>query len=61
MKLSENPDALTKFRRTAWKFQQTFQTPLKNLQPFVSTIVKAGEQWKAGVSPLNKWYLIPEI
>jgi hypothetical protein len=48
MTFSENPSALKKFRRTAWKFQQTFQTPLKNLEPFVSTIISAGEQWKSG-------------
>jgi len=48
MTLSENPAALKEFRRTTWKFQQTFQTPLKNLQAFVSTIVSAAEPWRAG-------------
>ncbi len=47
MLLSENLSALAEFRRTAWEFQQTFETPLKNLPAFVSTIVGAGEQWRA--------------
>ena len=43
MKLIEAPDSLKKFRKTAWEFQQTFQTPLKNLEPFVTLIVSAGD------------------
>jgi hypothetical protein len=41
MTLSETPNALKRFRQSSWKFQQTFKTPLKNLQPFVATIVSA--------------------
>jgi len=48
MTLSENPAALKRFRRTPWKFQSTFETPLKNLPAFVLTIASAGEQWKTG-------------
>ena len=39
MTLSEAPGAVKQFRKKAWRFQQTFQTPLKNLQAFVKTIV----------------------
>jgi hypothetical protein len=39
MTLSEAPGAVKQFRRKAWKFQQTFQTPLRNVGPFVKTIV----------------------
>ena len=39
--LSETPGTLAKFQRTSLKFQQTFRTPLKNLRPFVATIVSA--------------------
>jgi hypothetical protein len=46
MLLSENLGALAEFRRVAWEFQQTFETPLENLPAFVSTIVSAGEQWR---------------
>src|SRR2546423_10678814 len=38
MKLSQLQGSLKRFRRTPWRFQQTFQTPLKNLKPFVATI-----------------------
>jgi len=47
MNLDENPAALKKFRRTAWKFQQTFETPLKDLKRFVSTIGQAGGPWRS--------------
>jgi hypothetical protein len=46
MTLSETPGALKKFRRTTWRFQQTFGTPLKNLQPFVATIITAHEPFE---------------
>jgi hypothetical protein len=48
MKMSETPGALKQFRRTPWKFQQTFQTPLKNLRKFVTTIVLAIQPFEAG-------------
>lgn len=41
MTLSPTPGALKRFRRTVWRFQQTFQTPLKDLDRFVSTIFSA--------------------
>ena len=41
MNLSETPGTINKFGRTNWKFQRTFRTPLKNLPPFVETIIKA--------------------
>jgi hypothetical protein len=48
MTLTETPGALKKFRKTSWKFQQTFQTPLKNLHTFVTTIVSAGQPLSGG-------------
>ncbi|HET7109030.1 MAG TPA: hypothetical protein VFI38_19605 [Candidatus Acidoferrum sp.] len=47
MKFVENPAALKKFRRTAWKFQQTFETPLKDLKRFVRTIGQASGPWRS--------------
>jgi len=41
MILSEDPSALKKFRRSAGAVQRTFETPLKNLPAFVSTILNA--------------------
>jgi hypothetical protein len=48
MTLTETPGALKRFRKTSWKFQRTFQTPLKNLQTFVTTIVSAAQPLKGG-------------
>jgi hypothetical protein len=39
MTLSEAAGAVKQFRRKAWKFQQTFETPLQNLGRFAKTIV----------------------
>jgi len=39
MTLSEAAGAVKQFRRKAWRFQQTFETPVQNLGPFVKTIV----------------------
>lgn len=39
MKLSDNPEALKRFRKTPWKFQETFHTPLEDLGNFVTTIL----------------------
>lgn len=39
MKFLETPGAIKKFGRTSWKFQVTFQTPLKALESFVSVIL----------------------
>jgi hypothetical protein len=43
MKLSQLQGNLKRFRRTPWRFQQTFQTPLKKLKPFVATIFSSLE------------------
>lgn len=41
MRLTHIQGSLKRFRRTPWRFQQTFRTPLQNLPPFVATIVSA--------------------
>ena len=41
MKVSDDPNALSQFRKTLWKFQQTFKTPLKRLEPFVAAIASS--------------------
>lgn len=38
MTLSSTPGALKRFRQSPGRFQQTFQTPLKDLERFVSTM-----------------------
>jgi hypothetical protein len=39
MHVSDTPSALKQIRKSAWKFQRTFKTPLNNLQPFVAAIL----------------------
>jgi hypothetical protein len=41
MNLSDSPGALKQIRKTSWKFQQTFKTPLNNLQPYVAAILSS--------------------
>lgn len=43
MKMLDSPGALKQLRKTPWRFQQTFKTPLKRLDPFVAAIVLTGE------------------
>jgi hypothetical protein len=60
MTLSENPGALKRFGRTQWRFQQTFHTPLKNLRPFVSTIVSANKSIQAGCATIDEVVFEPK-
>jgi hypothetical protein len=60
MVLSEAPGSLSKFRRTPWKFQQTFHTPLENLQPFVKTIVSAAQPLTEGCVTIDQWVFEPK-
>ena len=46
MNASITAGAMKKFRRTPWRFQETFQTPLKDLDHFVSTILLSDENIK---------------
>ena len=41
MRTIESPNTLERYRRTAWEFQQTFQTPLDELPRFVDAIMSA--------------------
>lgn len=53
MKFSENQGLLKKFRSAAWKFQQTFQTPLNDLNRFTSTIITAAGPLKTGTVAID--------
>ena len=59
MNISEAPGALKKFRRTAWKCQQTFLTPMNDLRSFVAAIVSANEQTKSGSVTIEQAVLEP--
>ena len=59
MTLSEAPGAVKQFRKKAWRFQQTFQTPLKNLQAFVQTIV-SGRGFDGGCLTIDQVVFEPK-
>jgi hypothetical protein len=54
MTLSESPALLKKFRKTPWKFQQTFITPHRNLQHFVAEVASACLPCQSGCLTLDK-------
>src|ERR1700751_2204559 len=47
MTVTDAPGALKKFRRTPWKFQQTYLTPLQHLQSFVAASVSVNQEMKS--------------
>lgn len=50
MNVSDAPSALKQIRKASWKFQQTFKTPLNNLQPYVAAILSAASPQTACVT-----------
>lgn len=50
MNLSETSSTLKQSRKIPSKFQQTFKTPLNNLQPFVGTIISTASPETACVT-----------
>ena len=60
MTLSETPGVLKRFRRVPWRFQETFVTPLKDLGPFVSTIVSAHGSVQAGCLTIDQLVFEPK-
>lgn len=41
MTVTDSRGSIKRFWRTPWRFQKTFQTPLKKLDPFVAVIISA--------------------
>ena len=60
MTVSENPRASERFRKTPWKFQQTFRTPLKDLKPFVATIASGCEPFQGGCVTIDEVVFEPK-
>src|SRR5262245_50394874 len=60
MKLSQVQGTLKRFRRTSWRFQETFQTPLKNLKPFVATISSSLESFSGGCMTIDQVVFEPK-
>ena len=54
MTLSETPSSLKQFRKTAWKFQHTFQTPLNSLQVFAASIAAAIQKLHGGCLTIDQ-------
>ena len=53
MTLFATSGSLKRLRRVPWRFQQTFLTPLRNLQTFVATIISGREQILAGTVTID--------
>jgi hypothetical protein len=60
VKFSDNQGVLKKFRSAVWKFQQTFQTPLKDLNRFTSTIITATGPLKTATVTVDLVVFDPE-
>jgi hypothetical protein len=60
MVLSTTSGSLKRLRKVPWRFQQTFHTPLRNLQPFVAAIFSAREQMQAGTVTLDSIVFEPK-
>lgn len=60
MTLSALPGTLKRLRKVPWRFQQTFATPLRNLQPFVTTILSAREQIQGGTVTIDSIVFEPK-
>jgi hypothetical protein len=60
MEISDTPGALKQIRRTAWKFQRTFRTPVKNLKPYVATIVSAGQSFQTACITIEQAVFEPK-
>lgn len=59
MMCSEVPGTIKKFKRTDWRFQQTFLTPLKDLRRFVDTIVSAMKTVETASLTVDTWVFEP--
>jgi hypothetical protein len=57
---SESTELLESFRRNPWEYQQTFETPLKDLQSFVEVIVSAGGEMRTGSLAIDQVVFEPK-
>ncbi len=60
MVLCATSGSLKHLRKVPWRFQQTFHTPLGNLQPFVACIITGRDQIQAGAVTLDSVVFEPE-
>ena len=60
MTLSATSGSLKRLRNVPWRFQQTFLTPLRNLQPFVANIIAGRERIEAGTVTIDSVVFEPK-
>jgi hypothetical protein len=58
--LSHAPGSFSRFRKKAWTFQFTIQTPLARLEPFVHEIITALEPIRKGVVTIDGYVFEPK-
>ena len=60
MKVSSSPKTVKQFQRNPWPFQATFQTPLKDLERFVSTFISAHQFIQNGCMTIDDYIFEPK-
>ncbi len=60
MRASSSPKTVKQFRRSPWPFQATFQTPLKDLERFVSTFISAHQPIQNGCVTIDDYIFEPK-
>lgn len=54
MTVANTPGAIKKFKRTPWRFQVTFATPLKQLDAFVSAILGHDGEFESAIVTIDE-------
>ncbi len=60
MTLSAASGSLKRLRKVTWRFQQTFLTPLPNLQPFVAATISGREKILSGTVTVDSVVFEPK-
>lgn len=60
MRASSSPKTVKQFQRSPWPFQATFQTPLNDLERFVSTFVSAHHSIQSGCVTIDDYIFEPK-
>jgi hypothetical protein len=60
MTISNTPGTIKKFKRSAWRSQVTFRTPLQKLDVFVPAILSANEPIKEATVTIDQYAFEPK-
>ena len=60
VRISFEPGVTKQFRTTAWKFQQTFRTPLKDLERFTNLVTDGIEELRGARLAIYTWVFDPK-